>query len=59
MARAVGCDVVAADTDQEDWWKPLGSVFMPSGCIDDFEGNVYRWSGAGNMEAFFPNGKEF
>jgi hypothetical protein len=31
-------------------------VFMPRGCIDDFEGKVYLWDAKGNCGAFDPNG---
>ena len=44
---------------QRPWWTPFGVLFMPSGNIDDYEGNVYRWDCSGNMENFFPNGGSF
>jgi hypothetical protein len=56
LAINSGCDVVAATTEQEGWNTILGSLFMPSGNIDDFEGKVYRFSPAGGQERFQPNG---
>ncbi len=56
IALAAGCRVVAAEVTQEEWWPSVNMVFMPRGCIDDFEGKVYLWDAKGNCGAFDPNG---
>lgn len=59
MARASGCDVVAADVDQTVLIPFMGKIFYPYGKIDDFEGSVFRWSATGTEERFNPNGGSY
>jgi Domain of unknown function (DUF4347) len=59
IAKIAGCDVIAGDVTQESWNAVAGTVFMPSGNIDDYEGNVYRFGPDGSQEAIYPNGGDF
>jgi hypothetical protein len=56
IAIAAHCKVVAAEETQTEWLAPLNVIFMPRGCIDDYEGQVYLWDSQGNMGKFDPNG---
>lgn len=56
IAIASRCRVVAAEETQEEWLASLNVLFMPRGCIDDFEGQVYLWDSKGNRGKFNPNG---
>jgi hypothetical protein len=55
IALAAKCRVVAAEMTQEEWWASLNVLFMPKGCIDDFEGRVLLWDAQGNCGEFKPN----
>jgi hypothetical protein len=55
IALAAKCRVVAAEITQEEWWASLNLLFMPKGCIDDFEGRVLLWDAQGNSGNFMPN----
>ena len=58
IAECSGCRVVAAEEDQEEWFGILNLIFMPRGCIDDFEGPVTLWDGkSGKVGPFHPNGR--
>jgi hypothetical protein len=56
IAECAGCNVVAAQDDQEEWWSIIDMIFMPYGCIDDYEGKVYIWDKNGIGKEFKPNG---
>lgn len=56
IAREAGCNVVAAEEDQEEYWGPLGYLLLKDGTIDDFEGPVYIWTPDGDSRRFNPNG---
>jgi len=54
LAINAGCDVVAADEEQ----IVEGAFYdsnTPWGCIDEFEGNVYRFDAAGNVQSYNPH----
>jgi len=55
IAIAARCRVVAAESTQEEWFASLNVLFMPRGCIDDFEGRVFLWDAKGNSSEFKPN----
>jgi hypothetical protein len=60
LAANSGTTVVAATDTQTDWPSILGTLFMPTGNIDDFEGNVYQFSADGsNYWLINPNGGTF
>jgi hypothetical protein len=56
IAIAAGCNVVAADQDQDEWWPIINYFYFRKGEIDDFEGQVYLWDKKGGMGKFNPNG---
>jgi len=56
VAMTAGCNVVAAEQEQQEWWNFVNAVFMPKGSIDDYEGPVYIWDKHGNQQPFDPNG---
>jgi hypothetical protein len=45
LAASAGCPVAAADELQVSTWDKI-----PYGYIDDFEGNLYLYNGAGNRD---------
>jgi hypothetical protein len=59
MAANSGTTVVAA-TDIQYGPSGLATLFMPAGCIDDYEGPVYQFSADGlNYWLINPNGGTF
>lgn len=56
LALNAQCRVVAPEETQTEWWAFLNVLFMPRGCIDDYEGKVYLWLPTGEQRDFDPNG---
>jgi hypothetical protein len=56
IALAAGCNVVAAEEDQQEYWGPLAYLVLRRGTIDDYEGPVHIWTPDGNHRRFDPNG---
>jgi len=46
---------VAPEETQTEWFAFLNVLFMPRGCIDDYEGKVYLWLPTGEQRDFNPN----
>src|SRR5262245_6620982 len=51
MAKASGCNVVASDYEQY-----VETPSVPFGCIDFYEGSVFRWDSSGSMTTSTSNG---
>jgi len=47
LALNAQCRVVAPEEIQTEWFAFLNVLFMPKGCIDDYEGKVYLASKRG------------
>jgi hypothetical protein len=56
LALNAQCRVVAPEETQTEWFAFLNVLFMPRGCIDDYEGKVYLWLPNGEQRDFNPNG---
>jgi hypothetical protein len=60
LAANSGTTVVAASDTQWGWNPAWGTLFMPAGNIDDFEGRVYQFNADGsNYWLINPNGGTF
>jgi hypothetical protein len=62
IAQLAGCNVVAAEQTQYEWWGPLMRlplIGFDHGEIDDYEGPVYIWNAKGQYSRFYPNGQNW